>query len=649
MGEQEQVRLTLPDGAEKVFAAGVTPLEVAGAIGARLARDAVAGELDGEIVDLRAPIPRSGAFRVVTARDPRAGEVIRHSAEHVLADAVERLFPGTIIDAGRQDHAEKFQYDFRFPRGFTPEDLEKIETEMARIVAEDRPFERQVVSREQAREIFRGRGEEIKLVRLEDIPAGEAITVFRHGDFVDLCRGPHVQRTGQIGAFRLLETSGAYFKGDERNEMLQRIYGTAFAGREELDAYFAKIEEARRRDHRRLGRELDLFSFSPLAPASPFFHPRGAVVYNELVAFMRELYKVYGYQEVVTPQLFDVELWRRSGHYDAYRENMFFSDVEGREFSMKPMNCPSHCVIYGTRAHSYRELPLRIADFGRLHRYERSGVVQGLTRVRSFAQDDAHIFCTAEQIGPEVSALFELMFRVYDTFGFARPVVYLSTRPDKAIGEEALWRHAEATLQRCLEALDVAFILNPGEGAFYGPKIDFVVHDAIGREWQLGTIQLDFNLPERFDLSYAAEDGSEKRPVMIHRAVMGSLERFYGVMLEHFAGDLPLWLAPEQARVLPVSDRFLEVGRAVRDRLVAAGLRAELDERPEKLGAKIRDGELAKVPVLLVIGQREADGGSASVRLRHRGDLGSQPVEQVVTTLTAAVRARSLNPWPEAS
>jgi threonyl-tRNA synthetase len=649
MGEQEQIRLTLPDGAERAFAAGVTPLEVARSVGARLARDAVAGELDGSIVDLRAPIPRSGPFRILTTRDPRAGEVIRHSAEHVLADAVERLFPGTIIDAGRQDHSEKFQYDFRFPRGFTPEDLEKIAAEMARIVAEDRPFEREVVGRERARELFRARGEEIKLVRLEDIPEAEAITVFRHGEFVDLCRGPHVQRTGQIGAFRLLETSGAYFKGDERNEMLQRIYGTAFATSAELDAYFARIEEARRRDHRRLGRELDLFSFSPLAPASPFFHPRGATVYNELIAFMRELYKVYGYQEVVTPQLFDVDLWRRSGHLEAYRDNMFFSDVEGREFSMKPMNCPSHCVIYGTRSHSYRELPLRIADFGRLHRYERSGVVQGLTRVRTFAQDDAHIFCTPGQIGREVSALFELMFRVYDTFGFERPVIYLSTRPDKAIGEEALWRDAEATLQRCLEALDVAYVLNPGEGAFYGPKIDFVVHDAIGREWQLGTIQLDFNLPERFDLSYVGEDGAEKRPVMIHRAVMGSLERFYGVMLEHFAGDLPLWLAPEQARVLPVSDRFLDAGRAVRDRLVAAGLRAELDERPDKLGAKIRDGELAKVPVLLVIGQREAEGGSASVRLRHRGDLGSQPLELVVTTLTAAARARSLNPWPEAS
>ena len=649
MGEQEQIRLTLPDGSEKDFAAGVMPLEVARSIGARLARDAVAGELEGEIVDLRAPIHRSGPFRILTVRDPRAGEVIRHSAEHVMADAVEHLFPGTIIDAGRQDHSEKFQYDFRFPRGFTPEDLEKIAAEMARIVAEDRPFERQVVSREQAREIFRARGEEIKLARLEDIPEAEEITVFRHGEFVDLCRGPHVQRTGQVGAFRLLETSGAYFKGDERNEMLQRIYGTAFATREELDAYFARIEEARRRDHRRLGRELDLFSFSPLAPASPFFHPRGAVVYNELVAFMRELYRVYGYQEVVTPQLFDVDLWRRSGHLEAYRENMFFSDVEGREFSMKPMNCPSHCVIYGTRSHSYRELPWRIADFGRLHRYERSGVVQGLTRVRTFAQDDGHIFCTPGQIGAEVTALFELMFRVYDTFGFARPVIYLSTRPEKAIGDEALWRDAEATLQRCLEALDVGYVLNPGEGAFYGPKIDFVVHDAIGREWQLGTIQLDFNLPERFDLTYVAEDGSEKRPVMIHRAVMGSLERFYGVMLEHFAGDLPLWLAPEQARVLPVSDRFLDAARAAAGKLEAAGLRVAVDERPDKLGAKIRDGELAKVPVLLVIGQREAEGGSASVRIRHRGDLGSQPLERVVTTLTTAARARSLAAWPEAS
>ena len=645
----EKIALTLPDGSRKEFPAGATPLEVARSIGERLAAAAVAGELDGQILDLRAPLARSGRFRVLTARDPEAGVVIRHSAEHVLADAVERLFPGTIIDAGRQDHSEKFQYDFRFPRSFTPEDFSRIEEEMARIIKGKHAFSRQVVSREEARELFAKRGEEIKLVRLADIPEGEPITVFRHGEFVDLCRGPHVQRTDQIGAFKLLEASGAYFKGDERNEMLQRIYGTAFASKEELDAYFAKLEEARRRDHRRIGKDLDLFSFSPLAPASPFFHPRGALVYNQLIGLMRELYREYGYQEVVTPQLFDVELWKRSGHYEAYRENMFFSDVEGREFSMKPMNCPSHCLIYGSRAHSYRELPLRLADFGRLHRYERSGVVQGLTRVRTFSQDDGHIFCTPGQIGAEVDALFDLMFRVYGLFGFQEPVIYFSTKPEKAIGDPKLWEQAEATLEASLKARGVAFVLNPGEGAFYGPKIDFVVHDAIGREWQLGTIQLDFTLPARFELAYAAEDGSEQRPVMIHRAVLGSIERFFGVMIEHFAGDLPLWLAPEQARVLPVSDRFLDAARALRATLLEAGLRVEVDERSEKLGAKIRDGELGKLPVLLIVGQREADAGGASVRVRHRGDLGARSAAEIAATLTTAVKTRDLNPWPEAS
>ena len=643
----ETITLTLPDGSSREVPADATPLEVARAVGERLARAAVAGELDGAVVDLRAPLGRSGAFRVLTAKDVEAGAVIRHSAEHVLADAVERLFPGTIIDAGRQDHSEKFQYDFRFPRGFTPEDLERIEAEMARIVKEARPFERRVVTREQAADVFTKRKEEIKLVRLADIPEGEPITLFQHGEFVDLCRGPHVQRTDQIGAFKLIETSGAYFKGDERNEMLQRIYGTAFATREELDAYFARIEEARRRDHRRLGRELDLFSFSPLAPASPFFHPKGATVYNELLAFMRGLYVTYGYQEVITPQLFDAELWKTSGHYFHYKENMFFAEVDEREYGLKPMNCPSHCVLFGVHAHSYRELPLRIADFGRLHRYERSGVVQGLTRVRSFCQDDAHIFCMPSQIGSEVDRLFDMMFEVYRTFGFSDPVIYLSTRPEGAMGGDALWESAESQLQECLTRRGVAFTINPGDGAFYGPKIDFVVHDAIGREWQLGTIQLDWNLPERFGLAYVGEDGAEQRPVMLHRAVLGSVERFFGVMLEHFAGDLPLWLAPEQARVLPVSDRFIEPARAVRARLIAGGLRAEVDERSEKLGAKIRDGELGKVPVLLIVGAREAESGGASVRVRHRGDLGAKSLDEIVAAMTATARDRSLNPWPE--
>jgi len=644
----EELTLRLPDGSERTVPAGTTPLEVARTIGERLAHAAVAGVLDGTIVDLRAPLESSGEFRVLTARDPEAGEVIRHSAEHVMADAVERLFPGTIIDAGRQDHSEKFQYDFRFSRPFTPEDLERIEQEMARIVAEKHAFTREEVSRDEAARLFSERGEEIKLVRLADIPEGERITVFRHGTFVDLCRGPHVQRTDQIGAFKLLESSGAYFKGDERNEMLQRIYGTAFASKAELEAYFARIEEARRRDHRRLGRELDLFSFEAVAPASPFFHPRGAVVYNELLDYMRSLYRKYGYQEVITPQLFDAELWKTSGHYFNYKENMFFGEVDEREFGLKPMNCPSHCVMFAGRAHSYRELPLRIADFGRLHRYERSGVVQGLTRVRSFCQDDAHIFCMPSQIGAEVDSLFDMMFEVYETFGFETPQIYLSTKPEKAIGDAALWEAAESQLNECLVARGVPFTINPGDGAFYGPKIDFVVHDAIGREWQLGTIQLDWNLPERFELAYVAEDGNEQRPVMLHRAVLGSVERFYGVMLEHFAGDLPLWLAPEQVRVLPVSDRFLDAAKAVREKLVAAGLRAEVDERNEKLGAKIRDGELTKIPVLLIIGQREAESGTASVRVRHRGDLGGHPVDRLIVVLTTTVRDRSIDPWPEA-
>ncbi len=649
MNGAEKITLTLPDGSAREFAADATPLEVARTIGERLAKAAVAGELDGAIVDLRAPIKRSGKFRVLTPKDPEAGVVIRHSAEHVLADAVERIFPGTIIDAGRQDHSEKFQYDFRFPRGFTPEDLERIEGEMAKIVKEARPFERKVVSRPQAAEVFKTRKEEIKLVRLEDIPQGDEITVFQHGEFVDLCRGPHVQRTDQIGEFKLIDTSGAYFKGDERNEMLQRIYGTAFATKEQLDDYFAKIEEARRRDHRRLGKELDLFSFSPLAPASPFFHPRGTVVYNQLLAFMRSLYVKYGYQEVITPQLFDAELWKTSGHYFHYKENMFFGEVDEREFGLKPMNCPSHCVLFGVHAHSYRELPLRIADFGRLHRYERSGVVQGLTRVRSFCQDDAHIFCMPSQIGQEVSSLFDMMFEVYGTFGFSDPVIYLSTKPEKAMGDPELWTSSEAQLEKCLKERGVPYTINAGDGAFYGPKIDFVVHDAIGREWQLGTIQLDWNLPERFNLAYVGEDGGEQRPVMLHRAVLGSVERFFAVMLEHFAGDLPLWVAPEQARVLPVSDKFIEAARAVRARLVDAGLRAEVDERSEKLGAKIRDGELGKVPVLLIVGAREAEAGGASVRVRHRGDLGSKTLDEIVAAMTTTTQQRALNPWPEAS
>ncbi|NOZ79783.1 MAG: threonine--tRNA ligase [Acidobacteria bacterium] len=639
------IRITLPDGSIKEVPAGTTVLEVAASIGTRLARETVAGLADGRMVDLRTALDHDVTLRIVTTRDPEGGEVIRHSAEHVLADAVKRLWPGTQIDAGRQDHSVKFQYDFRFPRAFRPEDLERIEEEMRRIIAEDLPFRRLEVGREEARRIMAQRGEELKLIRIDDIPEGETITLYEHGPFIDVCRGPHVQRTSQIGAVKLLEASGAYFKGDESNEMLQRIYGTAFASKKEMNAYFARLEEMRKRDHRKLGVQLDLFSFHPEAPASPFFHPRGAIVYNELVELMRSKYREYGYDEVITPQIFDVALWKRSGHYDNYRENMFFADaydeVEDRKFSVKPMNCPSHCVLFASASHSYRDLPLRIADFGRLHRYERSGVVTGLTRVRSFSQDDAHIFCTPEQIGPEIRSLFDFIFEIYELFGFSSIEIFLSTRPEKAMGDPAVWQHAEKVLARSLDDRGAAYTLNAGDGAFYGPKIDFVVHDAIGREWQLATIQLDFLLPERFELTYVGSDGTEKRPVMIHRAILGSIERFFGVMLEHFAGDLPPWLAPEQVRVLPIVDAINPYAEKVRDALLEAGLRATVDSRQEKLGYKIREGESMKVPYLLVAGQREADAGTVALRLRHRRDEGSHPLDEVVARIANAVKTRS--------
>jgi len=644
---ESTVQVTLPDGSAKRLAAGTTVLEVAESIGKRLSRDAVAGTLDGHLVDLRTPIVEDAELRIVTVKDAEAGDVIRHSAEHVLADAVKRLWPGTPIDAGRQDHSEKFQYDFRFPRPFTPEDFPRIEDEMRRIIAEDLEFERIEADREKVAEIMRQRGEDIKLIRLDDIPVGETITLYRSGDFVDLCRGPHLQRTSQIGAIRLLEASGAFFKGDESNEMLQRIYGTAFATQQELDAYFERIEELKRRDHRRLGRELDLFSFHAEAPASPFFHPRGAIIYNQLVNLMRDKYLKYGYQEVITPQIFDVSLWHQSGHYENYREDMFFADniddVEDRSNSVKPMNCPGHCLMYSNAGHSYRDLPIRFADFGRLHRYERSGVVTGLTRVRTFSQDDAHIFCTPEQIEQEISSLFDFVFETYSVFGFTDVKIRFATRPEKAIGDLEIWQHAEKVLENCLASRAGAdYEVDAGGGSFYGPKIDFDVHDALGRAWQLGTIQLDFQMPERFDLRYVDSDGADKRPVMIHRAILGSIERFMGVMIEHFGGDLPPWLAPEQARVLPITDAVNDYALEVEAELKGHGVRAEVDRRSEKLGFKIRDGETMKIPYLLVVGQREADQRAVALRLRHRRDEGVQQLDDVVRRIADTVSSRSL-------
>jgi len=632
----EAIELTLPDGSVRTVEPGTTPHEVARTIGPGLARAAIGAELDGRPIDLRLPLANGGRFRLYTARDAESGAYVRHSAEHVLADAVKRLFPEVEIDAGRQDHSEKFQYDFRFPRPFSPEDLERIEETMRQILAEGSPFERLEVSRQEADELFASLGENLKRERLKDIPEGETITLYKHGEFVDLCRGPHVQSLAQVGAVKLTDSSGVYWKGDEANEMLQRIYGTAFSSQAEMDAYREQIEQARARDHRRLGQELDLFSFNALAPASPFFHPRGARIYNLLVDFVRELYEEFGYGEVITPQILDVDLWHTSGHYDNYRDAMFFSEVDERQFAVKPMNCPTHCLIFATALRSYRDLPVRYADFGRLHRYERSGVTSGLMRVRSFAQDDAHIFCTESQVEDEVIGVVEMILRLYEVFGFEEIEVEVSTRPDKALGGEEMWRRAEAALMAALDRRGVAYGVDAGGGAFYGPKIDFKVRDAIGRQWQLGTVQLDYQMPERFGLAYVGADGEEHRPVMIHRAMLGSLERFLGVLIEHVGGAFPVWLAPVQAVVLPVSEKFADYGRRVRGELAAAGVRVDLDDRGEKLGYRIREAQVAKVPYMLVVGAREEESGAVAVRLRTEEDLGAMPVAE----LAARVRER---------
>ena len=623
------VALTLPDGSVREVPSGTTPLEVAAGIGKRLAHDAVGAELDGHPVDLRQPLVGDGSFRLLTVKSPEAGPFLRHSAEHVLADAVKRLWPEVEIDAGRRDHSEKYQYDFRFPRAFTPEDLECIEEKMREILKESSTFERIEISREEAEKLFREMGENLKVERLRDIPEGETITLYRHGRFVDLCRGPHAQRADQIGAVKVLETSGVYWKGDESNEMLQRIYGTAFASAKELKAHLEAVELAKQRDHRRLGTELDLFSFDEHAPASPFFHPKGAFVYNKLIDYVRAKNRANGYEEVVTPQILDVDLWHTSGHYDNYRESMFFADVDERQFAVKPMNCPTHCLIYGTSLRSYRDLPVRYADFGRLHRYERSGVTSGLTRVRSFAQDDAHVFCTQDQVEQEVLLAVSIIRDIYDTFGFSDMLIELSTRPEKRLGTDELWDRAEAALASALENAGIKHEVNDGDGAFYGPKIDFQIKDALNRSWQLGTVQLDYQLPERFDLKYIGDDSGEHRPVMIHRAMLGSVERFIGILIEHTGGAFPVWLAPVQATVLPVSEKFAEYGAEVTSQLTAAGVRAEHDRRNEKLGYRIREAQMQKVPYMLVVGAREQEAGSVAVRLRNGDDLGAIPVGEL--------------------
>lgn len=613
-----EIQVRLPDGRALALPSGGGALVAAEKIGPGLAKAALAGRVDGRLVDLRAPLEDGVALEIVTAKDAAAGEVIRHSAEHVMADAVKRLFPSAQVDVGRSDHSEKFQYDFLVDRAFTPEDLARIEAEMAKIVAEKSVFQREVVAREEARRIFAGLGEELKLSRLDDIPEGESITLFRHGSFVDLCRGPHVQRVDQIGAFKLIETGGAYWRGDERNPMLQRIYGVAFATKRELDEWVERQEEAKRRDHRRLGAELDLFHLDAISPGSPFYRPKGMLLYNGLVGYIRSLYPKYGYQEVMTPQLFRADLYKTSGHYQNFADDMFrMEGDEGEELFVKPMNCPGHCHLFKAAKYSYRDLPLRFAEFSRLHRNERSGTLTGLSRVRSMAQDDAHIYCEPDQVSEEVNRFFEMMNEVYRDLGIGGVQVSVSTRPDPFLGEPADWDRAEATLIEAVKAAGYPCGIKPKEGAFYGPKVECDFFDVLGRRWTLATIQIDTAMPSSFGLRYVGRDGHEHQPAMLHRAVLGSLERFISIYLEHTAGDFPLWLAPVQVGVLPITERHVEYAAKVTEALRARGIRADLDARNEKLGFKIREAETQKIPVMVVVGDQEEASGTVTPRRRH--------------------------------
>ncbi len=619
----------------------------------KLHADVIGVKVGTKLVDLHTHLDEATPFEVVLATDRHGLEMIRHSTAHIMADAVQRLFAGTKVTIGPSTD-DGFYYDFdRRDGAFTDDDLAKIEVEMRAIIAKDSVFRRDEVSRDEAREIFENMGETYKLEILERIPAGERISLYRHGEsgkeWLDLCAGPHVPSTRFLAAVKLTSVAGAYWRGDERNPMLQRIYGTAFQTQLALDEHLKAIEEAKARDHRKLGKELDLFLFDAVAPAMPFFLPKGARVYNGLVEFVRKLYDRDGYEEVITPQLFSPKLFETSGHLANYGDNLYRvwttdhlapsapgeaqidatlrAELEANSFALKPMNCPSHCIIFGSRRRSYRELPWRVADFGRLHRYERGGVVHGLSRVRTFCQDDAHIFCTAAQVAGEIEQFILMLREVYDAFQFSEVAIKLATRPDKRLGTDEDWDTSENALKEGLERAGLPFEITPGEGAFYGPKIEFHVKDALKRSWQLGTIQHDGNLPQRFDLSYIGDNGKEHRPVMLHRAILGSLERFFSVLLEHCAGAFPAWLAPVHVRILTVSEKSNAYACKVLAELRAHGVRAEADLGAEKLGAKVREGRMARVPYLIVVGPKDAEAGSVSVRSRDAGELGAMSLE----------------------
>src|SRR6516225_3383540 len=637
------VALTFPDGARREYPKGTTGLDIAKGISPSLAKRTVAMALDGALTDLNDPIERDAKVEFLTREDPRALELIRHDAAHVLAEAVQTLWPGTQVTIGPVIE-NGFYYDFFRNQPFTPEDFEAIEKKMREIIARDKPFTKEVWTREAAKRLFRDKGELFKVELIDAIPDDQEIKIYKQGEWFDLCRGPHMTSTGKVGnAFKLMKTAGAYWRGDSNREMLSRIYGTAFAKQEELDAYLKQLEEAEKRDHRRLGREMDLFHFQEEGPGTVFWHPKGWTLFQSLIAYMRRRQQDAGYVEVNTPQVLDRALWETSGHWQTFRENMFITKTEDeRVFALKPMNCPGHVQIFKNGLKSYRDLPLKIAEFGIVHRYEPSGALHGVMRVRAFTQDDAHIFCTEDQIMEESLKVNDLILSIYEDFGFNDIVIKLSTRPEKRVGSDEAWDKAEAALFKILDTLAGRGLktgVNPGEGAFYGPKLEYTLRDAIGREWQCGTVQLDFNLPVRLGAFYIGEDGAKHPPVMIHRAMFGSLERFIGILIENYAGRLPLWLAPVQVMVATIVSDADQYAGTVVEACAKTGLRAETDLRNEKINYKVREHSLAKIPVMFVVGKREAEEQTVSIRR-----LGSQAQETL--PLTEAIRRISAEAVP---
>ncbi len=631
--------IRLPDGSERKFDAAVTVADVAMSIGAGLAKAALAGKVGDKIVDTSYLIEQDSDLAIITDKSPEGLDVIRHSTAHLLAYAVKELFPdaqvtiGPVIENG-------FYYDFSYKRPFTPEDLEAIEKKMAELAKKDEPVSRKVLPRDEAIAYFKSINEHYKAELIEAIPAGEDVSLYTEGNFTDLCRGPHVPSTGKLKVFKLMKLAGAYWRGDSNNEMLQRVYGTAWAKKEDLEAYLFQLEEAEKRDHRKLGRSLDLFHMQEDGPGMVFWHPRGWSLWQEIEQYMRAKFVENGYQEVRTPTIMDRTLWEKSGHWENYRDNMFTTSSENRDYAVKPMNCPGHVQIFNSGLHSYRDLPLRLAEFGSCHRNEPSGSLHGLMRVRGFTQDDAHIFCMESQIESEVANFIQMLYKVYDDFGFNDVLVKLSTRPAKRVGSDEVWDQAEAALSAALNQNGLQFDLQPGEGAFYGPKIEFTLKDSLGRLWQVGTIQLDFNLPVRLGAEYAAEDNTRKHPVMLHRAIVGSMERFIGILIENYAGAMPAWLAPVQAMVLNISDSQAEYVQQVVAELKKNGFRASSDLRNEKITYKIREHSLQKLPYLLVAGEREMQSGQVAVRTRKGEDLGSMPLQAFIELLQSEVEAK---------